>query len=183
MRTLIVSEFVTLDGVMEAPGGEPTHPHGGWVLEYFGPEQGQFKLEETLAADTLLIGRVTYETAVRQGMRAYAGLKNYVVSTTLRAADYPEETVLREASAVDGVRGGPGKDIRLCGGGVLLASLIAAGLVDTLELGVSPRLLGKGTPMLALAPGLPTAVPLELTGHRALPSGLLILEYGVRRAR
>src|SRR5215213_5562990 len=61
MRKLVVSEFVTLDGVMEAPGGEPTHPHAGWVFDYMSDEQQQYKLTETLEADALLLGRVTYE--------------------------------------------------------------------------------------------------------------------------
>lgn len=61
MRTLIVSEFVTLDGVMEAPGGEATHPHSGWVFDFMTPEQEQSKLTETLEAGALLLGRVTYE--------------------------------------------------------------------------------------------------------------------------
>jgi dihydrofolate reductase len=130
--------------------------------------------------DTVIMGRVTYEEAVRQGMRGYAGLHNYVVSRTLSASDYPEVTVLREAAAVADLRRVAGKDIWLCGGGVLLASLLAAGLVDTIELGVSPTLLsGEGTPMLGLDTRLPPATPLELTRHRALPSGLLVLEYAV----
>jgi dihydrofolate reductase len=117
---------------------------------------------------------------MRHGMRAYAGLRNYIVSTTLSAADYPEVTILRDTKAVAKLREASGKDIWLCGGGVLLASLLAAGLVDTVERGVSPTLLGgKGTPMLGLAPRLPPAVALELTHHRALPSGLLVLEYAV----
>jgi dihydrofolate reductase len=61
MRKLIVSEFVTLDGVMEAPGGEEGHPHTGWVFDFIGPEQEKYKLDETLEADALLLGRVTYE--------------------------------------------------------------------------------------------------------------------------
>ena len=62
MRKLIVTEFVTLDGVMEAPGGEPTHPHSGWVFDYIGEEQMAFKLQEVLEADAQLIGRITYES-------------------------------------------------------------------------------------------------------------------------
>lgn len=133
--------------------------------------------------DSVIMGRVTYESAVRQGMRAYAGLRNYVVSETLSAADYPEVTMLRDTSAVADLRRAAGKDIWLCGGGVLLASLLAADLVDTVELGVSPTLLGRpGTPMLGLVPHL-AAVPLELTHHQVLPSGLLVLEYAVRKKR
>jgi dihydrofolate reductase len=132
--------------------------------------------------DTVIMGRLTYEEAARQGMRAYKGLQNYVVSTTLSAADYPEVTLLRDATAVAELRRLAGKDIWLCGGGVLLTSLLAAGLIDTIELGVSPTLLGgTGTPMLGLDPHVPSAVPLELTYHRALPTGLLILEYAVRK--
>ena len=62
MRTLIVSEFVTLDGVMEAPGGEPTHPFTGWVMDYEGEEQMAYKFKEVVDAETLLVGRVTYES-------------------------------------------------------------------------------------------------------------------------
>jgi dihydrofolate reductase len=132
--------------------------------------------------DTVIMGRLTYEGAVRHGMRAYAGLRNYVVSRTLAAADYPEVTILRDADAVAELRHAAGKDIWLCGGGVLLASLLADGLVDTVELGVSPMLLrGGGTPILGLDPRLPPTVPLTLTHHRALPSGVLIVEYAVRK--
>jgi len=62
MSRLIVTEFVTLDGVMEAPGGEPTHPHSGWVFDFVGPEQEQSKLNEALEAESHLLGRVTYES-------------------------------------------------------------------------------------------------------------------------
>ncbi len=134
--------------------------------------------------DTVIMGRLTYESAVRQGMRAYAGLANYVVSRTLPAAEYPKVTVLRDALAVADLRGQPGKDIWLCGGGVLLASLLAAGLVDTIELGVSPTLLTtQGIPMLGLQHGMLDTVRLQLTHHRALPSGLLVLEYDVTHAK
>jgi dihydrofolate reductase len=134
--------------------------------------------------DSVIMGRLTYESAVRQGMRAYAGLQNFVVSRTLRAADYPEVTMLRSVRAVAELGRGSGRDIWLCGGGVLLASLLAADLVDTVELGVSPTLVaGQGTPMLGVARRLPPTVPLRLTHQRALPSGLLVLEYAVRKKR
>src|SRR6266540_2817766 len=61
VRKLIVSEFVSLDGVMEAPGGEAGYPHSGWVGDFMGPEQLQYKLNEVLEGESLLIGRVTYE--------------------------------------------------------------------------------------------------------------------------
>ena len=71
MRPLIVSEFMTLDGVVEAHGGEPTHPHSGWTMAYGVPELSDYKLNETLAAESLLLGRVTYE-----GFSAVAGCTN-----------------------------------------------------------------------------------------------------------
>jgi len=133
--------------------------------------------------DTVIMGRLTYSAAVRLGMRAYPGLRTYVVSRTLAPADYPEVTILRDAADLAELRRTAGKDIWLCGGGVLLASVLRADLVDTIELGVSPMLSGHpGIPMLAADPGLPSAVPLELTHHRALPSGLLVLEYAVRKS-
>jgi hypothetical protein len=67
-----VTEFVSLDGVMEAPGGEPTHPHAGWVFEHMCDEQLAFKLAETMEAESLLIGRVTYEASRRRGPSATA---------------------------------------------------------------------------------------------------------------
>jgi dihydrofolate reductase len=85
---------------------------------------------------------------------------------------------------VSELRSGSGKDIWLCGGGMLFGSLLAAGLVDSVELGISPVLLGcAGTPMLAVDRKLPSKVRLDLTGHSVLPSGLLILEYAVRPTR
>jgi dihydrofolate reductase len=133
--------------------------------------------------DTVLMGRVTYEQARRQGMKAYPRLANYVISRTLRAADYPEVTILGEGAErrIAELRGGAGKDIWLCGGGVLCKSLLAARLVDTIELGVSPLLLGHpGISMLPGHPSLPRSVRLDLTRHAVLPTGLLVLEYAVK---
>lgn len=133
--------------------------------------------------DTVLMGRLTYEQAVHQGMRAYPRLQNYVVSRTLRATDYPEVTILDEGAErrIAELRSGSGKDIWLCGGGVLFRSLLAAGLVDTVELGISPLLLGRpGVCMLPVDPPLPQSVRLALTRHVALPTGLLVLEYAIR---
>jgi dihydrofolate reductase len=130
--------------------------------------------------DAVLMGRRTYEIAVQQGLRAYPGLQNYVISQTLAPGEFPEVEILRDSATVADLRRASGKDIWLCGGGILLASLLAANLVDTIEVGVSPTLLGgPGTPMLGVQPGLPAAVTLTLTHHRALPSGMIVLEYDV----
>ena len=109
MRSLIVSEFVTLDGVMEAPGGEPTHPHTGWVMDFEGPEQIAYKFDEVLAADILLIGRVTYESFAG-AWPAYTGefadrmnsMRKVVVSSTLTDPAWNNTEVLA-GDAVAGV--------------------------------------------------------------------------------
>jgi dihydrofolate reductase len=90
MRTLIVTEFVTVDGVVEAPGGEQTHPHTGWTIPYGVPELYAYKLQETLEAESLLLGRITYEgfaAAWPQQKGEFADKINtmpkHVVTTTL----------------------------------------------------------------------------------------------------
>ncbi len=135
--------------------------------------------------DTAIMGRRTYEVAQRAGMRGgYPGLRTYVCSRTLRPADHSGLTVLDDdvPAAVDALRREEGKDIWLVGGGSLLRSLLDAELVDTIELGVSPLLLGQpGTPMLSVTPPLPHPVRLALTRSEAMPSGMLVLEYAVQR--
>ena len=90
MARLIVSEFVSLNGVVEAPGGEPTHPHSGWTMDFTGDEQLQYKLAEAKEAEALLLGRVTYEGFAaawppRTGPFAdkLNSMPKYVVSSTL----------------------------------------------------------------------------------------------------
>jgi dihydrofolate reductase len=101
LRKLIVSEFVSLDGVMEAPGGEPGHPHSGWVIDFIGEEQLRYKLSETLAAEALLIGRVTYESFAdawprRKGEFAEKmnAMRKYVASRTLTKPEWNNTTVI-----------------------------------------------------------------------------------------
>ena len=90
IRRLMVSEFITLDGVVEAPGGEPGHPNTGWAFDYHGPELERFKLEELRHAESLLLGRVTYEGFAeawppRKGEIAdlLNSMRKHVVSSTL----------------------------------------------------------------------------------------------------
>ena len=101
MRTLIVSEFTTLDGVMEAPGGEPSHPHTNWVMDFQGDEQVELKYQEVLDAGALLVGRITYESFAG-AWPDYEGpfadrmnsIPKYVVSQTLETADWNGTTIL-----------------------------------------------------------------------------------------
>lgn len=153
MRSLIVSEFVTLDGVMEAPGGEPTHPHTGWVMDYSCPEQEEYKLQEVLAADVLLIGRVTYESfagawPTYTGVFAdkMNGMPKVVVSRTLTGPAWNGTTVLA-GDVVAGITelkerdGGP---ILVAGSKTLAHTLLDNDLVDELRLMVFPVTIGSG---------------------------------------
>src|SRR5262245_53516209 len=133
MRTLVVSEFVTLDGVMEAPGGEPSHPHTGWVMDYEGEEQVAYKFQEVLDAETLLVGRVTYESfagAWPTYEGAFADRMNSmakaVVSNTLSDPAWNNTTVLSgdAPSAVRALKEGDGGPILVAGSGTLVHALL-----------------------------------------------------------
>ncbi len=183
MRELIVSEFVTLDGVMEAPGGEPGHPHSGWVFDHAGDEQNRYKLEETLAAETLLIGRITYESfagAWPQRGGEFADKMNampkLVASSTLRDPEWANTTVIArdvpEAVARETQRdGGP---ILVAGSRTLVHALMAHDLVDELRLMVFPVILGSGR---RLFPESPDKTTLTLSECRRLETGVVILHY------
>src|SRR5215475_2688815 len=131
MARLIVTEFITLDGVVEAPGGEPTHPHAGWVGEYMGPEQEEFKLNEALEAESHLLGRVTYESFAgawpqREGPFAEKinSMPKYVVSSTLSdPLQWEGSTVIPTASHVERIeelRAGDGGPILVAGSATLV---------------------------------------------------------------
>ncbi|MDQ5834046.1 MAG: dihydrofolate reductase family protein, partial [Actinomycetota bacterium] len=161
MRKLIVSEFVTLDGVMEAPGGEEGHPHTGWVFDFFTPEQEQYKLKEVLESDTLLLGRITYEGFAaawpdRSGEFAdkMNGMPKLVASTTLNELGWNNSTLIRgdvpeEVAKIKQQEGGP---LLVAGSGTLVHSLMANGLIDEYRLMVFPVVLGSG---LRLFPDTP----------------------------
>jgi dihydrofolate reductase len=153
MGRIVVTEFVSLDGVMQAPGGED-FKYPGWTFEFNRGEDGdQFKLQETLEADALLIGRVTYESFAgawpsREGPFAekFNSMPKYVVSSTLESPEWNNTTVLEgdaveEASKlkeqIDGVIQVPGS-LRLA------QALFESDLVDELHLMVFPVVLGTG---------------------------------------
>jgi dihydrofolate reductase len=154
MSKLIVTEFVTLDGVMEAPGGEPTHPHSGWVFDFMSPEQQQYKLNETLGAESLLVGRVTYESFAgawpeREGEFAdkMNSMPKYVVSSTLRdPLEWNNSTLIQgdvteEVGKLKEQDSGP---ILVAGSATLVHALIENDLVDELRLMVFPVTIGGG---------------------------------------
>ncbi|MBO0848669.1 MAG: dihydrofolate reductase family protein [Pseudonocardia sp.] len=153
MRTLIVSEFVTLDGVMEAPGGEPGHPHSGWVRDYEGTEQIEHKMREVLAVDMLLIGRRTYEsfagawpTYTGEFADRMNGMPKAVVSSTLTAPRWNNTTVLGgdAVTEVAALKAGKGGSILVQGSTTLVHALLDNDLVDDLRLMVFPVTVGTG---------------------------------------
>jgi dihydrofolate reductase len=184
MRDLIITEFISLDGVMEAPGGEAGYAHAGWVGRFFSDELGAYKLEEQLAADILLLGRVTYEGfygAWPQRDDAMADKINtmtkVVASTTIDSSDWTDTTVVADPIAkVKELKAGDGGPILVAGSRTLAQALLAAGLVDQLNLQVFPLLLGSGA---RFYPDAPDLTALELSSSRALDSGVVLQSYAL----
>ena len=152
---IVVTEFVSLDGVMEAPGGEPDFRYPGWSFEYErGDDGNQFKLEETMGSDGLLIGRKTYESFAgawpnREGEFAdkFNTMPKFVVSTTLGEADWNNTKVLDSGDATEQVRKLKEEfdgELQVPGSHRLVQELIASDLVDQVNLMVFPVILGTG---------------------------------------
>ena len=181
MRKLIVSEFVTLDGVMEAPGGEEGHPHSGWVFDFVSPEQERYKLDEVMEAGALLLGRVTYEGFAgawpgRGGPFAdkMNGMPKHVVSTTLENPEWNNTSVMNDVKEVAGLKEQDGGPILVAGSRTLVHGLMEHGFVDEYRLMVFPVVLGSGA---RLFPETPDKTPLKLAGTRAFDSGVVVQSY------
>jgi dihydrofolate reductase len=182
MRKLIVSEFVTLDGVMEAPGGEVTHPHTGWTMDYGVPELFAYKFQEVVEAESLLLGRVTYESFAgawpeREGEFADAmnAMPKHVA--TSRPADLTwNATALSGdiATAVAELKQTDGGPILVNGSATLVHTLLAHGLVDELRLMVFPVAIGGG---LRVFPDDRAKIALKLTDLVRYDSGVLLQIY------
>jgi dihydrofolate reductase len=182
---IVVSQFVTLDGVFEDPGGSENHEHGGWALQVErGPEGDQFKLDEVMSSDALLLGRVTYEGFAaawpsREGEFAdkFNTMPKYVVSTTLGEPTWNNTTVIAEdvASEVAKLKEQEGGDILVNGSGQLVKTLMDHDLVDEYRLMVFPLVLGSGK--RAFADGVGTK-KLRLAEAKPVgPDGVVILVY------
>jgi dihydrofolate reductase len=152
---IVVTEFVSLDGVMEAPGGEPDFKYPGWTFEFDrGDDGNQFKLDETMAADALLLGRRTYESFAgawpnREGEFAekFNTMPKYVVSTALKDPDWNNTTVLDSGDATAQVRRLKDEfdgELQVPGSHRLVQELVASDLVDQINLMVFPVILGTG---------------------------------------
>lgn len=182
MRTLIVSEFMSLDGVVEAPGGEPTHPHAGWTMPYGTDELYSFKLRETLEAESLLLGRVTFEGFAaawpeRDGDFAEKmnAMPKHVVTSAQHELGWNATALGGDAvEAVAKLKEGDGGPILVAGSATLVRTLLPAGLVDELRLIVYPLTIGGG---LRIFPEDRSRLDLELTDLVRYDSGAILLTY------
>jgi dihydrofolate reductase len=182
VRTLIVSEFVTLDGVMEAPGGEPTHPHTGWVGPHGTPELFDFKFREVQEAESLLLGRVTYESFVgawpsRDGEFAdrMNAMPKHVATSRPAELEWNAAPLQGDVpAAVTELKKGDGGPILVNGSATLVRTLLAAGLVDVLRLQVFPVAVGGG---LRFWPEDRGKVDLRLDELVRYDSGVLLQVY------
>ncbi len=154
MGKLVVTEFVSIDGVFEDPGGAEGYEHGGWTFEYDRGEDGdKFKLDEVMEAQVQLLGRLTYEGFAaawpsREG--PFADKLNsdpkYVVSTTLKDPEWENTTVI-SSNVIDRISTLKAETegvILVAGSGTLVRELLEANLVDELRLMVFPTILGRG---------------------------------------
>jgi dihydrofolate reductase len=160
MAKIVVSQFVSLDGVIEDPGGSEKWDRGGWAFKYErGPEGDQFKLDEVMASDALLLGRVTYEgfaeawpSRTDEFADKFNGMRKYVVSGSMDDAEWNNSIVVKPDQLVDTVtklRQEPGGDVLVNGSAQLIAALRANDLVDEYRLMVFPTVLGGGKRLFA----------------------------------
>ncbi len=188
MGRIVVTEFVSLDGVMEDPGGSEDFEHGGWSFEFDrGNEGDDFKLEETMSSEALLLGRVTYEGFAaawpsREGEFAdkFNTMPKYVVSSTLEKPEWTNSTVLRgdveeEVAKLRREREG---DIVVHGSARLVQTLVDRDLVDEVRLMVFPVILGSGKRLFADTNGKKR---LRLVDSKVVGDGVAILVYQATR--
>jgi dihydrofolate reductase len=189
MGRIVVTEFVSLDGVMEDPGGSEDFKYGGWTFEISrGDEGDKFKLDETLGADALLLGRKTFEGFAdawpsREGEFAdkFNNMPKYVVSTTLKDPEWTNSTVIDGdlAGAVAKIKEDHDGDVVVAGSAQLAQSLIDQDLVDELRLMVFPVVLGTGKRFFAETSD---KKPLKLTSSKTVGDGVAILIYEPARS-
>jgi len=186
VSNVVVTEFLTLDGVMEAPGGE-FHPDGkgAWTFQFFNDEAGKFKFDELQAADALLLGRVTYQhfAAAWPSMTDDGGfadrmnsLPKHVASTTLHEPLEWNATLIQGdvAEEVSKLKLEDGRDILICGSADLVHTLMPHDLIDEFRLMVFPVVLGSGKRLFR--DGL-ASTALQLAETKTFSSGVVVLSY------
>jgi dihydrofolate reductase len=182
MGRIVVTQFITLDGVVEDPGGSEGFERGGWAFKFErGPEGDKFKLDEVMASDALLLGRRTYEGFAeawpsRSGEFAdkFNSMPKYVVSGTLTDPEWNNTTVLDPGDLADEVAKLKDleRDVLVNGSVQLVRALLAGGLVDELRLMVFPTLLGAGKRLFG---DHGDQVPLRLTESRPAGETLIVI--------
>jgi dihydrofolate reductase len=188
MGRIVVTEFISLDGVVEDPGGAEDYKHGGWSFEINrGDEGDKFKLDETMETEALLLGRVTYEGFAdawpkREGEFAdkFNEMPKYVVSTTLSDPEWNNSTVVGGdvPEAVARIRDEADGDVVVHGSASLVQTLLENDLVDELRLMVFPVVLGDGKRLFGETTDKKA---LELADSKVVGDGVSILVY--RRAK
>jgi dihydrofolate reductase len=184
MGRIVVTEFISLDGVMEAPGGGEDFVHAGWTFEIDRGEAGnKFKLDETLGSTALLLGRVTYEGFAaawpsRKGEFAdkFNAMPKYVVSSTLEKVEWNNTTVLRSdlVKEVSELKRRVDGDIVVHGSARLVQGLLEHDLVDELRLMIFPVILGTGKRLFAETTD---KKPLRLTDSKTVGDGVTIVIF------
>ena len=191
MRKIIVGEFVSLDGVMQAPGGvdEDTDggfDQGGWAMRNWHDDLGPHIFATIGSCDALLVGRKTWQThgaafePMPEEQDPFAGMRKYVVSTTLKSADAWRNSMLISDNVVEAIRqikAEAGKDIYVDGSSVLVHTLARHNLVDEYKLLVFPLILGKGKRLFPDG----WQANLELLSSQTFPNGVVSLHYQPRQ--
>jgi dihydrofolate reductase len=180
---IVVTEFVSLDGVVEAPGGGESFKYGGWSFEFNRGEGDKFKLDETLSSEALLLGRVTYEGFAaawpgRDGEFAdkFNAMPKYVVSSTLEDPEWNNSTVLKGdvAEEVAKLKQEQAGDIVVHGSPQLVQTLVENDLVDEFRLMVFPVVLGSGKRLFGETSDKKT---LRLVDSKVVGDGVAILVF------
>ncbi|KAJ3127559.1 hypothetical protein HK100_009683 [Physocladia obscura] len=184
MRKVIATEFITLDGVVEAPGGDETdHIHRGWQSNYPSQAVGKYKADELASVDALLLGRKTYDQFAGYWPGQTSGwfaermnsIPKYVVSTGMRGAEWNNSSVLGALVEVEALKGSEGGDLLVYGSTTLVKSLLQHDLVDELHLVLYPLTVGGGlSPFDSEDRKMRT---FRLKNCRTVKDGIVILEY------
>ena len=183
MRPIVVTEFITADGIIDSPGGGD-HPHAGWTFKEvdFVEEAYDIKGREMADATALLLGRQSYDEFApvwpsMEEFATYNAMPKYVVSSTLQDPEWHNTTVLRSLDEVAELKETEGGEIHVHGSATLAQGLAAAGLVDRYHLLVFPLVLGSGKRLF----GEGDKTRLALVEHAAYSNGITLQRYDVVR--
>src|SRR5258708_36727793 len=187
MRRIVVGMFVSLDGVMEAPGPDSNFKYAGWTMPYFNDEIGKFISDSMAGSDALLLGRVTYEGFAASFSSQTGGVADvmnnqtkYVVSTTLKKVEWNNSRLIKGniPEEIAKLKQQPGKDISVSGSGTLVQTLIQHDLIDEYSLLVYPVVLGTGKRLFREGIAMTT---LKLVDAKPTSSGVMLLRYQPER--